>query len=121
MKQLYNRRFSRKWATGESTRVYSEQVPTGHVLHVHQCFAYAPERENNDDILIGISNGGEELLLLASTLGTAQRGAEVANHFDVGEGFQLFADFPDVDNTDTIAIDIFSTLYPIDEWLAVTD
>jgi hypothetical protein len=112
MRQVYSRSFTHKWATGETTKIYSERVDPGYVLHVTLCFAYSPERDASDDVLIGIKNGGEDITLFAVAPAVAQKGANVDNEFYVGEGDQVFADFEDVEDGDTIGVNINGILMP---------
>jgi len=116
MRQIYSRSFTVTFSTGGSGYVFSEKIDPGYVLHVHSCFAYAPEREANDDIVIGIRNGGQDVILFAVAPAATQRGADVTRDFYVGEGDQVFAYFPDVDNTDTIGINLNGELMTRVDW-----
>ncbi len=116
MRQIYNRSFTVTFTTGDSGYVFTDPIDPGMVLHVHNLFAYAPEREANDDIVIGIRDGGQDIILQAQATAAVQLGAAVANHFVIGEGDKLFAYFPDADNTDKIGIHVTGELMPLTEW-----
>ena len=116
MRHIYNRSFVRAWATGEDTEIIGETVDPGWVLHVHSCFAYAPEREANDDIIVGVRTGGQDLILMAQATAAAQKGSAVAYGFYLGEGQALFADFPDVDNGDEIGLHVSGVLMRLKDW-----
>lgn len=121
MRQIYSRSFTVTWLTGDSGYVFAEKIDPGQILHVHSCFAYAPERETNDDIIIGIRNGGEDMILQAQATLAVQLGASVPTDFFVGEGDQVFAYFPDADNTDKIGIHLNGVLIPLKEWGAMQE
>lgn len=116
MKQVYNRSFAATWLTGDSGYVFSDRIDPGYVLHVHSCSAYSPEREASDDVVIGIRSGSGDTIVTAQAPLAAQRAVDTPNDFFLGEGDQLFAYFPDVDNTDVIGIHINGVLMPLDEW-----
>lgn len=118
MRQIYSRSFTVTFSTGDSGYVFSEKIDPGYILHVHSCFAYAPEREANDDIIIGIRNGGQDVILQAQATLATQLGSAVGFGFFVGEGDQVFAYFPDADDTDKIGIHINGVLIPRKEWEA---
>jgi len=116
MRQVYSRSFTVTWLTGDSGYVFSETIDSGYILHVHSCFAYAPEREANDDIIIGIRNGGQDMILQAQATLAVQLGASVPVDFFVGEGDQVFAYFPDADNNDKIGIHLNGVLIGREDW-----
>lgn len=115
MKQVYSRSFTVTFLTGDSGYVFADRIDPGNVLHVHSCSAYSPEREVSDDVIVGIRNGGQDQILTAQAPLAAQRGVDVPNDFFIGEGDQLFAYFPDVDNGDSIGIHINGVLLPLSE------
>lgn len=110
MKYLYQRKFSVAFATGDSGYVFAERVDPGYILKVDTCLAYSPEREANDNVIIGIRTGTQDILLTSQAPAPVQRGVEAPGPFSVGEGDQLFAYFPDVDNGDTLEIHIAGEL-----------
>lgn len=116
MRQVYNRSFTVTWKTGDSGYVFSDKVGEGYVLHVHSCFAYAPEREANDHILIGIRNGGQDTILIAQATLAVQLGSNTPTDFFVGEGDQVYAYFSDVDDTDHIGIHLNGVLMLLSDW-----
>ena len=116
MRQIYNRSFTVTWLTGDSGYVLAERIDPGYVLHVLSCSAYSPQRELSDDVVIGIRNGGEDIILTAQAPLAAQRGVDTPTPFLVGESDQVFAYFPDADNTDSLSIHINGVLMPVREW-----
>jgi len=114
--QIYNRSFTVTFLTGDSGYVFADGIDPGYVLHVHSCFAYAPQRETADDIIIGIRNGGQDIILQSKAPATLEYGAAVDNDFFVGEGDQVFASFPDADNGDSLGIHINGILHDLKEW-----
>ncbi len=116
MRQVYSRGFAATFATGGSTYVFSEKIDPGQVLEVYSCTAYSAQRAASDNVIIGIRNGGEDLILTAQAPLAAQRGVDAPNKFLVGEGDQVFANFPDVDNTNKIEIHLNGWLYDLEEW-----
>ena len=116
MRQIYNRSFTVTWATGDSGYVFADRIDPGYVLHVHSCTAYSPEREASDDVIIGIRNGGQDIILTARAPLAAQRGVDAPTEFFVGESDQLFAYFPDVDNGDSIGIHINGEIIDLKDW-----
>jgi hypothetical protein len=116
MRQIYSRSFTVTFTTGDSGYVFAEKIDPGFILHVHSCCAYSPQRELSDDVIIGIRNGGEDVVLTGQAPLAAQRSVDVPNPFFVGEGDQVFAYFPDVDNGDSIGIHINGVLLTLSEW-----
>jgi len=116
VRQVYSRSFYVTFATGDSGYVFSDKIESGYVLHVHSCFAYAPEREANDDIIVGIRDGGLDMIMQAQATAATQRGSAVDRDFFVGEGDQVFAYFPDADNGDSLSIHINGVLTLLKDW-----
>lgn len=116
MRQIYSRSFTVTFSSGDSGFVFSEKIDPGYILHVHTCFAYAPQREANDDIVIGIRNGGQDMILQAQATLAVQLGSSVPTGFFVGEGDQVFAYFPDADDTNKIGIHLNGVLMPLKDW-----
>jgi hypothetical protein len=116
MRQIYCRSFTVIFTTGDSGYVFAEKIDPGQVLHVHACFAYAPEREANDNIIIGVRNGGQDIVLNAAATLAVQRGLNTPTDFFIGEGDQLYAYFPNVDNTDSIGIHVNGVIMDRKEW-----
>ena len=116
MRQIYSRSFTVTWATGDSGYVFAEKIDPGHVLHVHSCFAYSPQRDANDDIIIGIRNGGQDMILQAQATLATQLGSSAPLDFFVGEGDQVFAYFPDAENNDSIGIHLNGVLMTLEDW-----
>ena len=116
MRQIYSRSFTVTFSTGDSGYVFAEKIDPGQILHVHSCVAYSPQREASDDVIVGIRNGGEDLILTAQAPLAAQRGVQIPNKFPVGEGDQVFAYFPDVDNGDSIGIHLNGILSDLKDW-----
>lgn len=116
MAQIYARKWSETVEAGHSKYVFSERIPAGHVLHVKNCFAHAPEREANDIIKLGVRNGGVDVLVRARGGAVAKEGMSALCDFPIGESDQVFAYFPDSDNTDTIELHIIGELYRLEEW-----
>lgn len=116
MRTIYSRSFTVTFSTGDSGYVFAEKIDPGYVLHVHNCFAYAPQREASDDIIIGIRNGGQDILLQAYATLAAQVGSATGGGFFVGEGDQVFAYFPDADNGDSLGIHLNGVLVSLKDW-----
>lgn len=116
MRQIYARKFTDVFATGDTGYVYSEKIDPGMVLRVEIAFAYAPDRKASDNIILGIVDGVEKVILRAAAPLEAQKGLANDNPFHMGEGDRLYAYFPDVDDTDTIELHVIGTLMPLDEW-----
>lgn len=116
MRQVFNRAFQTTFATGDTGYVLSERIDSGYILHVHACFAYAPDRDANDRIIIGIRNGGLDVILKALSPLATQEGDAVATDFYVGENDQVYGYFPDSENGDTIGINLNGVLIPRRLW-----
>jgi hypothetical protein len=67
--------------------------------------------------VIGLRNGGQDMVLQAQATAAAQKGSLVGTDFFVGEADQVFAYFPDAENNDTIGIHLNGVLIPLDEWV----
>jgi len=96
--------------------VYSDPVPAGYILHVHTCYAHAPERSANEIIWLGVRNGGVDVLVRARGPAVAAEGMSARRDFFVGEGDQVFAYFPSATTTDSIELHIVGCLIPLAEW-----
>ncbi len=116
MRQIYSRSFTVTFSTGDSGYVFAEKIDPGHVLEVFSCTAYSPQRAASANVIIGIRNGGEDIILTAQAPLAAQRGVDAPNKFFVGEGDQVFAYFPGVATTNTIGIHINGVLHDLEEW-----
>lgn len=116
MRQVYNRRFTATFSSGGSTYVFAEKIQPGYVLRVHSCFAYSPQRDANDNIIIGVRNGGEDVLVAADAPLAARKGISTPTDFFVGEGDQVFASFPEAENEDSLGIHLNGVLLTLKEW-----
>lgn len=116
MKIVYAEKWSETVNSSHSKYIFSKRIPPGNMLHVHNCYAHAPEREVSDIIWIGVRNGGQDILVRARGGAATKEGMCSLNSFFVGEGDQVFAYFPDADNTDTIELHVIGVLYSLDEW-----
>ena len=116
MKQIYCEKWSETVNSSHSKYVLSDRIPSKQVLRVHSCYAWAPEREVGDRVHLGVKNGGVDVLARARGSGAVKDGMSVLNGFAVGEGDQVFAYFPDADNTDTIELHLIGVLYSLDAW-----
>ena len=116
MRQIYNRSFTVTFATGDSGYVLAERIDPDKILVVLSCCAYSPQRELSDNVIIGIRNGGQDIILTAQAPLAAQRGVDTPTPFLVGESDQVFAYFPDVDNGDSIGIHINGELHDLGHW-----
>jgi hypothetical protein len=116
MRQIYSRSFTVAFTTNDSGYVLAEKIDPGQILHVLSCCAYSPERDASDDVIIGIRNGGQDIILTAQAPLAAQRGVDTPTPFLVGESDQLFAYFPDVENGDSIGIHINGVIMSREDW-----
>jgi hypothetical protein len=116
MRQIYNRSFAVVFTTGDSGYVFSDKMEPGDVLEVKSCCAYSSSRDANDDVVIGIRNGGQDVILTAKAPLAAEWGVETQTPFLLGESDQAFAYFQDADNGCTLEIHINGILTPLKEW-----
>jgi len=121
MRQIYSRSFTATATTGGSNYVYAEKIDPGQILHVHTCFAYSPLRDTSDNIVIGVRNGGQDMVLQAQATLAVQKGSAVGTDFFVGEGDQPFACFPDAETGDSIEIHLNGVLMSREEWEALPE
>ena len=121
MKQIYARSFTVTFSTGDSGYVYAEKIAPGMVLRVETCFAYAPEREASEEIILGIKDGAEKIIIRAAAPLATQKGIANDNPFSMGEGDQLFAYFPNAEDADQLAIHVIGVLYTLDEWRKIRE
>jgi len=120
MKQVYARKWSETVDASHSKYVFSDKIKPGYVLHVHNCFAHAPERAVNDIIWMGVRNGGEDIIVRARGGKIEKEGMSALNDFFVGESDQVFAYFPDSEDTNTIELHVIGVIYALDEWRKLT-
>lgn len=118
MSVLYIKKWSEIVAAGHSKYVYSEKIDAGKILHVHNCYAHAPERDANDIIQLGVERGGEKVLIRSRGGAIAKEGMSALRDFFVGEGNRVFGYFPDSEDDDQIELHIVGHLLDIEEWRA---
>jgi len=116
MKEIYCEKFSETVTQAHDRYVHQDPVPNGKVLHVSNCFAYAPEREANDSAQVGIQNGAQKILMRVRDWNIAGAGVSALNDFYVGEYDHIYAYFPDSDDTDTIELHVTGELMNRDEF-----
>lgn len=116
MKEIYCERFEEVVVQGHLRYVWAYPVPNGKVLHVKNCYAYAPDREANDRTVIGIQNGATKVLIRTRKWNVAGDGVSALNDFFVGEYDSIYAYFPDSDDTDTISLHVTGVLMDRDEF-----
>jgi len=116
MKQVYAESWSEVVTAAHSRRILSDRIKPGHVLTVLNCYAWAPERAQSDLVRIGVRNGGSDVLVRVRASGVNNYGLSALNEFFVGEGDQVFAYFPDADETDTIELHIIGILQNIEDF-----
>lgn len=121
MRQIYSRGFTVTFSTGDSGYVFAERIDPAYVLHVLSCCAYSTGRGANDDVIIGIRNGGQDIILTAQAPLAAQRGVHTPTPFLVGESDQVFAYFPDAGNGESIGIHLNGFLTTREEWEAMLE
>jgi len=96
--------------------VLAERVEAGHVLHIHNCYAHAPENAKGDKIELGIQVGGEKIIVRARGTSAAKDGMSALRDFFIGEDNQLYAYFPDADNGDIIGLHVIGHMMSAKEW-----
>lgn len=116
MRRVYIEKWCETANSAPSLYVFSERIPPGYVLHVHSCYAHAPERAANEIVWLGVRNGGKDVLVRARGAGIAAEGMSARRDFFVGEGDQIFAYFPSALTTDKIELHIIGCLISLDEW-----
>lgn len=116
MRQIYIRKFSETFVSAPGGYVYSDRVKPGHILHVHNCFAYSPQFAPNDIIVIGIKTVGQKVLIRARSPGVAAEGMSARRDFFCGEGDSIFAYFPNASDTDTLELHVVGCLLSLDEF-----
>lgn len=116
MRQIYLNKWSETVVDGHSKYVLSDPIRPGEILHVHNCYAHAPQRNTSDIIHLGVRNGTGDILVRARGGAVAKEGMSALNDFFVGEGDQIFAYFPDAANTHTIELHVIGCLLSLDEW-----
>ena len=116
MRQLYINKWSEKIGADHSKYILSDAVKAGQVLHVHNCYAHAPERAANEIVQIGVRNGVGDVLIRSRGAGIAAEGMSARRDFFVGEGDQIFAYFPSAQTTDLIELHVVGCLITLDDW-----
>jgi len=116
MRQLYLNKWSAKIDADHSKYIFADRVKPGFVLHVHNCFAHAPERAANEIIRLGVRNGAFDVLIRVRAAGIAAEGMSARRDFFVGEGDQVFAYFPSAEADDTLELHIVGCLVDLSSW-----
>ncbi len=116
MRRLYCESWSEKLGADPSKYIFSDRVSPGQILHVHTCFAHAPEREALELIWLGIRNGGKDIIVRARGPAAAAEGMSARRDFFIGEGDQIFAYFPSAAENDTIELHVVGCLMDLEDW-----
>ena len=116
MRQMYIECWSETIDASHSKYVYSDRVPTGHVLSVMSCYAHSPDGAIADIVMIGVQSGGKKCMVRSRGKDLAKEGMSALNTFLVGEGDQVFAYFPDAGSTDTVELHVNGIIIPAKEW-----
>lgn len=116
MRQLYINKWSEKIGADHSKYILSDAIKAGQVLHVHNCYAHAPERAATEIIWLGVRNGIGDVLVRARAAGTTAEGMSARRDFFVGEGDQIFAYFPSAESGDTLELHVVGCLIDLDSW-----
>ena len=118
MRQIYIRKWSETFVTSPSGYVYSDRIKAGQILHVHNCFAYSPQFDVNEIIMLGIKTGGSTVLIRARSPGVAAEGMSALKDFFCGEGDEIYAYFPNASGTDVMELHVIGCLMSLDEFRA---
>jgi len=116
MRRIYIEKWCETANSAPTLYVFSDPIPAGYVLHVHTCYAHAPERDQNELIWLGVRNGGVDVLVRARAAGIAAEGMSARRDFFVGEHDQIFAYFPSAVTTDKIELHVIGCMIPLDEF-----
>ncbi|MBA7494447.1 hypothetical protein ES702_05023 [subsurface metagenome] len=116
MRRVYIEKWSETVDAAHSKYVFSDRVDPGYVLHVHSCYAHAPQRAANAIIWLGVRDGVKDVLVRARGGAIAKEGMSALRDFFVGEGDQVFAHFPDSVGGNTIELHVIGCLISLDEW-----
>jgi len=116
MRLIYIKKWCETANSAPSLYVFSDRVKPGWILHVHNCYAHAPERAANEIVQIGVRNGVGDVLIRSRGAGITAEGMSARGDFFVGEGDQVFAYFPSASGTDKIELHIVGCLISLDEF-----
>ena len=116
MRQVYVNKWCKTATTAPSLYVLSDVIKPGFILHVHNCFAHAPERIVGEVIELGVRDGIGDVLIRSRGGTTAKNGMSALRDFFVGEGDQIFAYFPSATGADKIELHVIGCLLSIDEY-----
>lgn len=116
MAQVHVERWTKIVSAALNKYVLSDRVKPGYVLHVKNCYAYAPEISPNDTVRIGVRNGGTDIYVRVRGTETKNTGLSALNDFFVGEGDAAFAYFPSAIEGETIELHVIGVLYRLEEW-----
>jgi len=121
MRQLYIKKWGETIGADHSKYIFSDRIKPGAILHVHSCYAHAPERDPNEIIMLGIRSGGIDVLVRARAAGIAAEGMSARRDFFVGEGDRIFAYFPSAESGDTLGLHVVGCLISLGSWRAGVD
>lgn len=116
MRQIYIDKWCEVVDATHTRYVLSDRVEPGWILHVHNCYAHAPQRSAGDILWLGVRNGGKDVLVRARGGAVAKEGMSALRDFFVGEGDQIFAYFPDAAETHNIELHVVGCLISLDQW-----
>ena len=113
MRRIYIKKWCETANSAPSLYVLSDPIKPGWILHVHNCYAHAPERAANEIVQIGVRNGGVDVLIRSRGAGITAEGMSARRDFFLGEGDQVFAYFPSATATDKIELHVVGCLIPL--------
>lgn len=113
MRRIYIEKWCDVLTATHSRYVFSDTVDAGWILHVHNCYAHAPERKINDIIWLGVRLGGKDVLIRSRGGSKEKEGMSALRDFFVGELNQIFAYFQDAAVGDSIELHVVGCLIPL--------
>ena len=116
MRRIYIQKWCETANSAPLLYVLSDPIKPGWILHVHNCYAHAPERAANEIVQIGVRNGGGDVLIRSRGAGITAEGMSARRDFFVGEHDQIFAYFPSATGTDVIELHVVGCLISLDEY-----
>jgi hypothetical protein len=99
-----------------SCLIFSDRIRPGEILRIDSLCGYSAQTETNDNVFLGVEDGGRRVYIQAAAIDTATEGICARGPIYVGEGDRAFAYFPDADEGDVIELHLIGVISPRTSW-----
>jgi len=116
MRQVYLRRVTHKFASGEATYLYSDAIEPGYVLLALNVAATHDNATSGDPIEIGIYDGATHYIAEGGVISATTTAISTKNPIVVGAGKKVYAKMANVADTEVMTMYIIGELWDLKDW-----